>query len=150
VVRHLTEWIPGFFSSQAGLDAPPVPSVDDDPVAAWEGLDDVIRSWFVDPAVRDAPFAGPMGPTTVAAAIDELVTPDVLVHTWDLARAAGLDDGLLTDEVEGMVEAMEPYDAQLRASGHYGPRVDVADGVSTQDRLVAFLGRDPAWRPPEV
>lgn len=28
-----------------------------------------------------------------------------------------------------------------------GPKVDVATGASTQDRLIAFTGRDPAWRP---
>ena len=35
VVRHLVEWIPGFFESNAGLELPAGPPVDDDPVGAW-------------------------------------------------------------------------------------------------------------------
>ena len=35
VVRHLLEWFPGFLEGHAGVRLPDVPSVDDDPVAAW-------------------------------------------------------------------------------------------------------------------
>ena len=37
VVRHLVEWIPGFFSGY-GIDLEVGPSVDEDPVAAWEAV----------------------------------------------------------------------------------------------------------------
>lgn len=36
---------------------------------------------------------------------------------------------------------------RVRGSGHYGPKVEVGADASTQDRLVAFTGRDPRWRP---
>jgi hypothetical protein len=32
VVRHMVEWIPGFFQSNADLELPTPPSVDEDPV----------------------------------------------------------------------------------------------------------------------
>lgn len=35
----------------------------------------------------------------------------------------------------------------LRDSGHFGPAVEVPDDASAQDKLVGFVGRDPAWRP---
>ena len=35
----------------------------------------------------------------------------------------------------------------LRSSGHYGPAVPVAADAPVVDRLVGFIGRDPAWRP---
>jgi hypothetical protein len=38
---------------------------------------------------------------------------------------------------------MEPMDEVLRQSGHYGPRVEVADDASPGDRLMAFVGRTP-------
>ena len=41
---------------------------------------------------------------------------------------------------------MQPIDELLRTSGHYGPRVPVPDDAPAQDRLAAFIGRDPAWR----
>lgn len=148
VVGHLVGWVPGFFGGVAGLDVPALPDIDDDPAGAWTALDDQVRSWLADPAVAERSFDGPMGRTTVAEAVDRLVTTDVLVHTWDLARAVGLDDRLDPAEVEGMADAMAPADAALRSSGHYGPRVEVDQGADEQDRLLGFLGRDPAWTPP--
>jgi hypothetical protein len=49
-----------------------------------------------------------------------------------------------------MLDAIEPMDAVLRDSGQYGPRVVVADDARPQDRLLAFLGRDPRWDPPSA
>lgn len=157
IVGHLVEWVPGFMASFAGLTPPPIPPVDDDPAAAWHTLDAAIRSWFDDPTIADREIDGPMGRTTVADAINQFVTPDVLIHTWDLARATGLDDRLDPSEIAGMADGMEPYDEMLRSSGHYGPRfpldADAESGGSTadeQDRLLAFLGRDPNWAAPET
>jgi hypothetical protein len=42
---------------------------------------------------------------------------------------------------------MEPIEQLLRDSGQYGPAVPVADDASPQDKLAAFIGRDPAWQP---
>jgi uncharacterized protein (TIGR03086 family) len=67
----------------------------------------------------------------------------VLIHTWDLARATGLDETLDADEVHRFVESMEPMDQMLRDSGHYGPRVAVPDDADEQTRLIAFVGRRP-------
>jgi uncharacterized protein (TIGR03086 family) len=70
-------------------------------------------------------------------------TSDILVHTWDLARATGLDETLDPDEVHGLLAGMEPMDAVLRQSGHFGPRVDVPADADEQTRLIAFTGRHP-------
>ena len=153
VVAHLAGWVPGFMGHFAGLHGDPLPDCgpDGDPAAAWRALDRRLRGWLDDPTVAATPVDGPMGRTDVAGAIDQYVTPDVLIHTWDLARACGLDDRLDTTEVERMARDMtcdEQLDQVLRSSGHYGPKVAVAEGADPQDRLLAFLGRDPAWRPP--
>ena len=65
------------------------------------------------------------------------------MHTWDLARAAGLDETLDADVVHDMLVGMEPLDEMLRASGHYGPRVEVPADADEQTRLIAFTGRQP-------
>ncbi len=146
IVRHLVEWVPGFMSAHTDLASPPIPAVDDDPAAAWKALDTAIRSWLDDPAIADREIESPMGTMTVAEAINMIVTSDVLIHTWDLARSTGLDDRLDPGEIAGMVDGMEPFDAELRASGHYGPRVPIDENTADeQDRLLAFLGRDPNW-----
>ncbi|MBA2750862.1 MAG: hypothetical protein H0U41_01300 [Actinobacteria bacterium] len=85
----------------------------------------------------------PMGRASFEQTIDRICTGDVLVHTWDLARATGLDESLDPDEVHRFVEGMEPLDELLRQSGQYGARVPVPDDADEQTRLIAFVGRDP-------
>ena len=147
VVRHLVDWLPGFFG-QWPIEVRRAPSVDDDPLGAWLAVDDALRAGLDDPAIAgDVREAGPVGPMSYEAALDMIATPDVLAHTWDLARATGLDETLDPGEVARQVagmEAMPPEIEQgMRASGHYGPRVPVADDADPQTRMVAFLGRRP-------
>ena len=84
-----------------------------------------------------------MGRMTIEQAIDMIVTNDVFLHTWDLARATGLDETLDPVETQKMFEAMAPMDEMLRGSGQFGPRVEVPDDADAQTKLIAFIGRDP-------
>jgi uncharacterized protein (TIGR03086 family) len=143
VVGHLVEWVPGFFVSFAELDLGPMPSVDDDPVAAWAALDAATRAALADPEIATREFDMPAGHHTVESAVSTFYTPDVLVHTWDLARATGLDERLDPDEVHALFVAMEPMDEMLRGSGQFGARVPVPDDADEQTKLIAFTGRQP-------
>jgi uncharacterized protein (TIGR03086 family) len=143
VVRHLVEWIPGFFTTTAGLEFPVGPCVDDDPVGAWVTLRAALEQALADRSVAAREFDPPMGRMTVEQAIDMIVTNDVFFHTWDIARATGLDETLDPVETQNMFEAMEPMDEMLRGSGQFGPRIAVADDADAQTKLIAFVGRDP-------
>jgi uncharacterized protein (TIGR03086 family) len=143
VVRHLVEWLPGFFGAQWDIAATSIPSVDDDPAAAWAALDAMLGAALADPAVADAERDTPMGRRTFAATLDMIGTTDVFLHTWDLARATGGDERLDPDEVHRLYEGMLPLDEMLRTSGHYGPRVAVPDDADEQTKLLAFIGRTP-------
>lgn len=88
-------------------------------------------------------FDSRAGRHTVGTAIVMFGTPDILLHTWDLARSTGLDETLDPDEVHNLLVGMEPMDAILRDSGHYGPRVEVPADADEQTRLIAFTGRHP-------
>jgi uncharacterized protein (TIGR03086 family) len=143
VVGHLAEWIPSFFCEHWGIDRPEIPPAADAPAAAWRALDGWVGRAFDDPAVVDAVRDTPMGPKSFADAFDTIATTDVFLHTWDLARATGLDERLDPDEVRALLAGMEPMDAVLRRSGHYGPRVAVPDDADDQTRLIAFIGRRP-------
>jgi uncharacterized protein (TIGR03086 family) len=146
VVAHLVEWVPSVIG-RSGLEFPAGPAVDDDPCGAWTNLADTLQAALADPVVAGRTFdAGPPGTLSVEEAIDMLVTGDVLVHTWDLAVATGLDPTLDRVMVVSMLEGMEPIDEMLRASGHFGPRVRVDPGADDQTKLIAFTGRDPDWR----
>jgi len=144
VVRHLVEWFPMLLRDGSGLQVEAGPSIDDDPVAAWTVMSDGVQGLLDDPEVAAQQFSHPMaGDHRLDAFVDSFFTSDVLVHTWDLARATGLDEHLDPGEVSGMLGAMVPLDDMLRASGHYGPRVDVGDDADDQTKLLAFLGRRP-------
>lgn len=143
VVRHLVEWVPGFFSSYAALDLPTGPSVDEDPVAAWEALDDALQATFKDRAVATREFEMHGATYTIEQAINTFCTNDIVFHTWDLARATGLDETLDPVEVHELFVSMEPLDEMLRQSGQYGPRVEVPDDADEQTKLIAFTGRRP-------
>jgi uncharacterized protein (TIGR03086 family) len=143
VVRHLVEWVPAFFRDAAGP-VFPSGSVDDTPLAAWTALNDAIQAVLDDPVASRERIAHPRaGEHRVDEAIATFVLGDVLVHTWDLARAAGLDETLDAAEVRRLLDGMEPVDDLLRSSGQYGPRVDVPDDADEQTRLIAFTGREP-------
>jgi uncharacterized protein (TIGR03086 family) len=143
VVGHLVEWLPAFFFGTWGIDVPPIPSVDEDPVGAWAVVDGAIQAALDDPDTARRQRDTPMGRASLEQTIDRICTWDVLVHTWDLARATGLDESLDPDEVHRFVEGMEPLDELLRQSGQYGARVSVPDDADEQTRLIAFVGRDP-------
>ncbi len=143
IVRHLVEWMPAFLTA-AGVTIAPGPSVDDDPAAAWTHLDESIQALLDDPAVAAREFdAGPPGRMTVEHAVSMLFVGDIVIHTWDLARATGLDESLDPVIASEMLVGMQPIDEMLRQSGHYGAKVDVPDDADVQTRLIAFVGRTP-------
>jgi uncharacterized protein (TIGR03086 family) len=143
VVGHLTSWGPSFFVGTYELDGASLGDAADDPVAAWLALDRVFQGALDDPEVATRVRSLPMGDMTFAETMDMIYTPDVLIHTWDLARATGLDERLDPVEVHRMADGIEAMDAVMRSSGHYGPRVDVADDADEQTWLLGFLGRHP-------
>jgi uncharacterized protein (TIGR03086 family) len=80
---------------------------------------------------------------TLAGAISRIYTTDVFLHRWDLARATGQDERLDEATCARLLEGMAPMDAALRASGHFGPRVEVPEDADVQTRLLGFIGRQP-------
>ena len=148
IVRHLIEWLPGFLSAGAGVELPSGPSVDDDPAAAWQIHCAAVQAVLDDPATVDRVLANPhTGALPLDRAIDQFYTPDVFMHTWDLARATGQDDRLDPGFCAHLLAGMEQMEQAIRSSGHYGARVEVPDGAGPQTRLLGFIGRDPSWAP---
>jgi uncharacterized protein (TIGR03086 family) len=66
---------------------------------------------------------------------------DHLLHSWDLARALGVDDRLDPEAVEAVLEWFGPNEDAYRAAGAIGPRVPVPDDADPQTRLLAMFGR---------
>lgn len=145
VVRHLVEWFPSFLEDGAGITLPRGPSVDDDPAAAWHTMSDGVQALLDDPASADKVLSNPhIGEVPLPEAVSQFFTSDVFMHTWDLARATGQDETLDAERCAAYLDGMLPLDEMLRASGQYGPKVDVPADADPQTKLVAFIGRDPS------
>lgn len=148
VVRHLVEWLPALLEGGAGITLAAGPSVDVDPVGAWQVHSDAVQALLDDPTTPSKVLSNPhIGDVPLDQAVSRFYTADVFMHTWDLARATGQDEGLDPERCAVMLAGMEPMDEMLRASGQYGARVAVPDHADVQTRLIGFIGRDPAWRP---
>jgi uncharacterized protein (TIGR03086 family) len=144
VVGHLVEWVPPFLAAGTGIELPAGPPVADDPAGAWHALDGGLQALLDDPATAEQQFDHPMaGRHRLDDAIGSFILSDVLVHTWDLARATGQDESLDAEEVASLYAGMEPLDDVLRASGQFGPRVEVPADADVQTKLLAFTGRRP-------
>ena len=129
--------------SGTGLPVPEAPSVDEDPAGAWRAVDRAVAAVLADPELGKLPTRTAAGEMTLEELVAMTGLMDLLVHTWDLARATGQDERLPPDEVHDFLIGIEPGDAALRASGQYGPRVAVPDDADEQTRLLAFTGRQP-------
>lgn len=142
VVRHMVQ-TSQFFLGRTAAPALEAPSVDEDPAGAWAAARDAVLAALNDPEIATAEYDTPMGKSTFEQTVGMFGVGDVLVHTWDLARATGLDETLNADEVHRLFSAMEPMDEMMRKGDSFGPKVDVAADADEQTKLIAFTGRDP-------
>jgi uncharacterized protein (TIGR03086 family) len=143
VVRHVVE-TQGMFLGFVGRQMEEHPSVDDDPEAAVRAVTARIRADLEDPALAGETFDGMMGTQAFETAVDRFLAADLVVHRWDLAKATGQDATIPPQDLAEMQEAIKEFPAEaMRGPKAFGPEVVVADDASDQDKLVAFLGRQP-------
>jgi len=100
-------------------------------MAALAGDGVLDRNW-------EMPFA-----TMPGAVMASIAFMEHLTHAWDVAKATGQDTALPSDLVAECMQVVAPMDAMLRTPGVCGPAIKVADDASEQDRLIAFMGRQP-------
>jgi uncharacterized protein (TIGR03086 family) len=65
------------------------------------------------------------------------------LRAYDIAKVVGCDTQLPPELVRGLWEMLEPHAEEWRAMGVFGPRVDVPDDASAQDKLLGLTGRHP-------
>ncbi|SFR27561.1 TIGR03086 family protein [Lentzea waywayandensis] len=96
----------------------------------------------------------PAGPMTLEDHVDQVVSDDLVLHGWDLARATGQDETIPATDVERLWATATAVPAELmerfRTPGAFGPGIEVygaevkvPDDAPLQDRLLGYVGRDP-------
>ncbi len=125
----------------------------DDPQARWELTYQQLQTAF-EPGmclferVVDVPAVGSNPATQLdARGLVPNLTRDVLVHTWDLARAVGAGDRLDAGWCELFYAALPADPEALSSSGMFRAPVAVGDQADVQAKLLARLGRNPYWQP---
>ena len=119
----------------------------DDPAARWRASADALFGYLANDGALDHPTELPGGGQSSARQMLGALTTEVLVHTWDLARAGGAEPRLDHDLCERAFAAATTA-VLRRGDGMIGPEVAVEPAADIGTRLAALYGRDPAWRPP--
>ncbi|SNR32387.1 TIGR03086 family metal-binding protein [Blastococcus mobilis] len=134
----------------------PTPAdVDADPLTAFRTARADVEAVLDDPDLAGQVTESPAGTMPGADMVDRVVSEDMVLHRWDLARATGQDDTIDPAELERMWPALQEIPDVMRVPGAFGPGVtvfgpvvEVPDDAPLQHRALGLLGRDPAWRPP--
>jgi uncharacterized protein (TIGR03086 family) len=140
VVRHLVQTQREFLTER-GVDLGAEPDVDADPAAAWRAHAARVAAAVADPAVAEQAYDGFFGPTTVGAALEQFYVWDMVVHRWDVARAAGLDGGLTDTELDRVEAGADSFGPALYMDGVCRPGVEAPADADRATRLLARLGR---------
>ncbi|HLI73307.1 MAG TPA: TIGR03086 family metal-binding protein, partial [Acidimicrobiales bacterium] len=98
VVRHVVS-TQGMFLGFVGREIGEIPSVDDDPAGAWDAARAQVQAVLDDPERASQEFDGITGRSTFEAAVGRFLCMDLVVHGWDLARSAGLDERIAPEDV---------------------------------------------------
>ena len=140
LVRHVVD-TQGMFLGFVGESLPPAPAVDADPPGAWTSARRAVQQRLDDPERAGAEFDGFFGRTRFDDAVDRFLCFDLVVHHWDLARAAGLDDHIDAADVAHVRTLAEGFGPAMRNPRAFGAEVEPPAGADDQTKLMAFLGR---------
>ena len=113
-----------------------------DPKATWKAVRDGAMTVLRQPGVLEQTMPGRSGEMPVEMSLGIRVG-DLLVHTWDLARATGGDEQLDADTAAIVLERIKPNDELLRSSGTFGPKLDPPPDADAAVELLCFTGRRP-------
>ncbi|MGH3867447.1 MAG: TIGR03086 family metal-binding protein [Pseudonocardiaceae bacterium] len=127
------------------LDGTPEPSGDPgDVVSAWAAARSDVETALADPDRAGRVVESPFGKMPFEVLVGRFVSTDLLVHTWDLSRATGLEERINADAVAHAYAGLKPMDAMLRGSGMFKDKVPPPAGADLQTEFLCFVGRDAA------
>src|SRR5437588_9879818 len=131
----------GMFLGFVGQEQGDIPSTDVDPLGAWNAARTRVQANLDDPERAKAEFQGFSGTSTFEAGVDKFLCSDLVVHGWDLARAAGLDDRMEPEDVERVRRNMESMGDALRGPQAFGRPLEAPPDAAETDPAIACLWR---------
>ena len=122
-----------------------------DPAGDYVAATHALIAAFAEPGVLQRSFALPLLTREREFSGEQAVKMqlvDSVVHAWDLAKTLGVSlivGDEITAPVVAMCEQMPDDESRRRPGAVFRPRVVVAEDATPLDRIVALLGRSPAW-----
>ena len=137
LLNHMLETQRYFAGSARGEDvSPPGPTpptlLSDDPVADLAAARAEVLNAFEQEGVIDK-----TGPALGIAFSDQLL------HGWDLARATGQDSAMPADLAEAAYGVIHGQFTEEQRQGIFKKELPTPQGATSQERLLAYTGRDP-------
>ena len=141
VLRHCIGNLRGVAAALRGSDfmAARGEAIDGDLLDAWASGRDAVVAVLSEREVPAEIVAG--GRAIGIAAVLDGVMRDLVIHAWDIARAAGIDERLPEDVVRDAITAMALVTDDRRVPGGYGPVLRVSATADDLTRLLALSGR---------
>jgi uncharacterized protein (TIGR03086 family) len=121
----------------------------DDPHEAFRAQASRLRALFAAPGALERVVPAPFGPQP-AAALVEMRVNEMMVHSWDLARATGQSTDLDEELAESCIEAFRTLRASGRGGDMFADVQPVPDTAPAADRLAALAGRVVQDPPPST
>src|SRR5512146_895956 len=124
-----------------------------DPAAAYRASAEAVLAAFSADGVLDRRFPLPEFTPVTAFPARQAISfhfIDYVVHSWDVAKALGLDAEFGEDLLRAalrVARAVPRGEARLAPGAAFAPAVAWPDG-SPLDQVVAILGRSPDWKRP--
>jgi uncharacterized protein (TIGR03086 family) len=140
LVQHVVD-TQGLFLGFVGRELGDIPAAKDDPAAAWDAARAKTQAELDDPQRASAEFDGFMGRSTYEQGVNKFLCFDLVVHGWDLARSAGLDEHIDPDDVGRVRKQAEAFGDAMRGPQAFGPELEPPADADAQTRLLAYLGR---------
>jgi uncharacterized protein (TIGR03086 family) len=112
----------------------------DDPVLAFKRAATEAEEAVHASGALDGTVTLSSGPAPSRHLISQLAM-DLVVHSWDLARATGADERLPDLLVAFALRELSAYADRLADSGLFDPPLPVSEGADSQTRLLALTGR---------
>ena len=140
VVRHLIGTQRDFLTKH-GADLGEPPDDTADPVHAWRHHAQRVAGVLADDGFVSTEFDGFFGRTIVGEALRNFYVWDMLVHRWDVARAAGLDAPFDDTELDLIEQGAESFGPALYMEGVCRPAVEAPADAGRTTRVLARLGR---------
>jgi uncharacterized protein (TIGR03086 family) len=151
LLRHMVGQHRGF-ASAARLE-PPDPAVweqvtldPDNPYATYREAAAQVVSAFARPELGDQPihihgYGDIPAPITM-----RMHAVDYLAHGWDVAKTIGVDSTLDSELCEhGLSIARRWPESAFTSGDPFATHVAIPEGAPFDQRLMAYLGRDPGW-----